>query len=405
MTSKLTAQIIVVGAGPAGASAAFFLAQAGVDVLLVDQAIFPRDKPCGDGISSSGLEMLGRMGLMDWVVANGFLEPQDLLLTSPDGIAARHRPDPREGFSYGCVIPRLTLDAALVERAVASGTRLQEGTRITGMERLNAHRIRLTGRAAGHPVALETSMVIAADGGQSSFTRRLGLAPYPPELVAVRGYLEGDAGDPKLLEIHWEKSIFPGYGWLFPVGSGRVNVGVGAYSATVRRHGLNLYEQLRMFLTQNPHARARMRHARPIGPVKGHPLRTGADRVTPLADNVLIAGEAAGLVNPLTGEGIGPSLESGEMAAAHARRALENGDLSATGLAAYGRAFHQRFDAIHRSARLLRRLLSYSSIINRVIRRAQRDHDFAVLISDIILGVTSPATALKLSVIAKILAG
>ena len=76
MTSKLTAQIIVVGAGPAGASAAFFLAQAGVDVLLVDQAIFPRDKPCGDGISSSGPEMLGRMGLMDWVVANGFLDAE-----------------------------------------------------------------------------------------------------------------------------------------------------------------------------------------------------------------------------------------------------------------------------------------------------------------------------------------
>ena len=405
MTSKLTAQIIIVGAGPAGASAAFFLAQAGVDVLLVDQATFPRDKPCGDGVASSGLEVLARMGLMDWVTGNDFPEPRELLLTSPDGIVARDRFDSHEGFSYGYIIPRLRLDAALVERAVAAGARLQEGTRIIGMEYLSAPHVRLTGRAAGHPVALETSLVIAADGGQSSFTRRLGLAPYPPELVAVRGYLEGDAGDPKLAEIHWQKSILPGYGWLFPLGNGRINVGTGAYSATVRRHGLNLHEQLRMFLTQNPHARARLRHARPISPVKGPPLRTDADRVTPLADNVLIAGEAAGLVNPLTGEGISPSLESGEMVAAHARRALESGDFSATGLAAYGRAFHQRFDAVHRSARLLRRLLSYCWIVNRVVRRAQRDHDFALLISHILIGITSPAAALRPSVIAKILVG
>lgn len=405
MPAQPATQVIVVGAGPAGASAAFFLAQAGVNVLLVDQASFPRDKPCGDGVASSGLAVLKRMSLLDWVRGNGFLEPQELLLTSPDGTAARDRPDSRDGFSYGYVIPRLKLDAVIVERAVAAGARLQEGTRITGMERLNAHRVRLTGRAAGRSVALEASLVIAADGGQSSFTRRLGLAPRPPELVAVRGYLEGDTGDPGLLEIHWEKSIMPGYGWIFPLGNGRVNVGIGAYSAAVRQRGLNLHDLLRGFLAQNPHARARLRHARPVSPVKGHPLRTDADRMIPFADNVLVAGEAAGLVNPLTGEGISPSLECGEMAAVHARRALESGDLSTTALAPYDRAFHRRFDGIHRSARLLRRLLSYHWIVNRVVRRARRDHDFALLIGYIIIGVTSPATALTPSVIARILVG
>lgn len=400
-----TAQIIVVGAGPAGASAAFFLARAGVDVLLVDQATFPRDKPCGDGLASSGLKVLERMGLLEWVTDNGFMEPQELFLTSPDGITARVRPDSYDGFSYGYVIPRLSLDAVLVERAVAAGARLQEGTRITGLERVDAHGVRLTGRAAGRPVTLETPLVIAADGGQASFTRRLGLARRPPEMVAVRRYLEGDTGDPGLLEIHWERSIMPGYGWIFPMSNGRVNVGVGAYTAAVRRHGLNLHDQLQRFLAQNPHARARLRHARPTDSVRGHPLRTDADRMTPFADNVLIAGEAAGVVSPLTGEGISPSLECGEMAAAHARRALESGDFSAAGLAPYGRAFHRRFDSIHRSARLLRRLLSYPWIVNRVVRRARRDHGFALLIGYIVIGVNSPATALRPSVIARILMG
>lgn len=405
MPTQSTAQVIVVGAGPAGASAAFFLAQAGVDVLLVDQAVFPRDKPCGDGVTSSGLEVLAQMGLADWVTDNGFQEPKELLLMSPNGTVACKRPDPRKGLSFGYVIPRLRLDAALVERAVAAGTRLQEGTRIAGMERLGRHRIRLTGCAAQRSVTLETSLVIAADGGQSSFTRRLGLAPAPPELIAVRGYMEGDTGDPELLEIHWEKSTLPGYSWLFPMGGGRLNVGVGVCSKVVRRRRLDLRRQLQMFLMKNPRPRARLEHARFISPVEGHPLRTDADRVTPLADNVLIVGEAAGLVNPLTGEGIAPALECGEMAAVFARRALESGDFSATGLAAYGCAFHQRFDCIHRSARILRWLLSYPWIANRVVRRARHDHDFALLMGYIIIGLTSPATALKPSVVARILAG
>jgi len=405
LPARPVAQVIVVGAGPAGVSAAFFMARAGVDVLLVDRATFPRDKPCGDGVTASGLAVLERMGLLEWITGNDFLEPQELLLASPDGAVARARPAPREGFSYGYVIPRLKLDAALVERAVTAGARLQEGVSIKSIDYLNAHRVRLVGRAAGRPVALETSLVIAADGGQSSFTRQIGLVPGPPELVALRGYMENDTGDPALLEIHWESAIMPGYGWIFPLGEGRVNVGIGAYSAIVRRRGLNLHDQWRKFLTQNPDTRARLRQARQAGPVRGQPLRTDADRVTPLADNVLVAGEAAGLANPLTGEGIGPSLECGEIAAAHACRALERGTFSAAALAPYGHAFHRRFDPIHRSARWLRWLLSYRWIANRVVRRARRDPDFALRLGHIVIGIASPAKALAPSNVARFLLG
>ncbi len=403
MPARTAAQVIVVGAGPAGACAAFFLAQAGVDVVLVDQAAFPRDKPCGDGVASSAMTVLAHMGLLDWVTGSGFAEPQELLLISPGGTTARDRLDPGDGLSFGYVIPRLALDAALVERAVAAGARLQDRMRIVGLERLNAHRVRLIGRAAGS-VRLDAPLVIAADGGTSSFTRRLGLVPGPPELVAVRGYVAGDVGDAGVAEIHWQRSIAPGYGWIFPVGNGQANVGIGAYSTVVRRRGLNLHDRWRAFLT-SPQARARLADARPIGPVKGHPLRTDADRVTPLADNVLLAGEAAGVVSPLTGEGIGPSLECGHLAAIHACRALERGDLTATSLAHYGRAFHRRFDAYHRSARMLRRLLSLPWLVNRIVRLARRDPDFARLLSMIIIGVTFPATALTPLTIARILMG
>lgn len=406
MFARLAAQVIVVGAGPAGASAAFFLAQAGVDVLLADQAAFPRDKPCGEAISCQSLEVMARMGLKQWVADNDFVAPEELLFTAPDGTVVRGYPDPCSGLSsHGYIIPRLALDAALVERAVAAGARLHEKTRIAGLERRSAHRVCLLGHSADRSVTLEALLVIAADGGLAPFTRQLGLARSPPDAVAVRGYLECHDCEPKLSGFHWERALMPGYAWIFPLGHGRVNVGVGTYATVVRRRSLNLRASLRQFLRHSPHVAARLQRARPLGPLRGFPLRTDAERVKPFTDNVLVAGEAAGVVNPLTGEGIGPSLLCGEMAAAHACRALERGDFSAAALADYGRAFHKKFAAIHRPARLLRWLMGCPWLVNRGARRASHDREFALLFGYLILGLVHPFKALRPSVLARILAG
>ncbi len=398
-----TASVIVVGAGPAGAAAGYFLAQAGVDVLLVDQATFPRDKICGDGNGIRALRALEKMGLLDWAIQRGSNPFLRCLLSAPDGSrvvtrSAGPRPD-----AYA--IPRLELDAALLAKAVSAGARTMENTRILGLERLDASRVRLSGETAGRAVALQAPLVIAADGGLVSFTRRLGLSPVKAEWVAVRGYFEGDSGDVNSMEIHWERAVMPGYGWVFPVGEGRANVGLGAYSRDVERLGLNLHAMLRTFMAQNPDARARLSEAHPAGPVRGYPLRADAPDATPYAANVLVAGEAAGVVSPLSGEGIGPALQCGELAAAHARQALERGDFSAAALAGYGRAFHGMFDAHHRAARLVRSLLSRPWLISRTIRRAGHDAALAQLLNQVILGVETPAALLKPGVMLKMLAG
>ncbi|MFB0535507.1 MAG: NAD(P)/FAD-dependent oxidoreductase [Anaerolineae bacterium] len=388
----MKSDVIVVGAGPAGASAAYFLAGAGIDVLLVDREVFPRQKVCGDGLASRALVVLERMGLGDWL--KGFPEPEVMLFSSPNGEAVRIRPDRRDGFCYGRGIPRLRLDEAIVERAVMAGAPLLDGTKVTSLEQQKGG-LYLRGERNGQIVRLDTRLVIAADGGQASFTRRLGLIHQPPDLVAVRAYFEGDVGPQNRPEIHLEQAIMPGYNWIFPLGGGRANVGTGTLVSTVKEGSLSLAKMMRQFATSNPYARERLRLAEMVSPVQGHPLRTDLRGTRAYDQRVLVAGEAAGLVNPLSGEGIAYALESGEMAATHARRALESGDFSEAALSAYSRALHRRYGADHQAARFLRIFFKYPWLLNRLVRRMQQDPDFALTFGLVVIGVESPRTVLS----------
>ena len=388
----MKSDVIVVGAGPAGASAAYFLAGAGIDVLLVDREVFPREKVCGDGLASRALVMLERMGLGNWL--RGFPEPEVMLFSSPNGEAVRIRPERREGLSYGRVIPRLRLDEALVERAVVAGARLLDGTKVTSLEQ-RKEGLHLRGEGNGQIVHLDARLAIAADGGQASFTRRLGLLRQPPDLVAVRAYFEGDVGPETRPEIHVEPVIMPGYNWIFSMGGGRANVGTGTLVSAVKDGSLSLAKVMRQFVANNPYARERLRLAEMVSPVQGHPLRTDLRGTRPYGQWVLVAGEAAGLVNPLSGEGIAYALESGEMAATHARRALESGDFSEAALSAYGRALHRRYGADHQVARFLRIFFKHPWLLNRLVRRMQQDPDFALAFGLVVICVESPRTVLS----------
>jgi geranylgeranyl reductase family protein len=393
-----------VGAGPGGATAATFLARSGVDVLLLDQSTFPRPKPCGDGLGYYAVDTLEKMGLAEWL-RSGKHNPCDrFFLSSPDGSSASvPLPDEVIGYSYG--VPREVFDMQLLEAAVDAGARFHPETKALGLQRLDEHRVEVVGRRGDERVRYVVPLVIAADGGQAAFTRTLGLVVHPPEWVAVRAYYDGAVGDPHQFEIHWERSVLPGYGWLFPVGDGTINVGLGAYTRDVVRRRLNLKAMLETFVERNPHARDRLKSAELASPIVGHPLRADAPEVTPCADNVLIVGEAAGLVNPLSGEGIAHSMVSGEMAAEHARNALEQGAFALEDLAAYGRTFHAHFDRLHRSARKVRAMLNRPWILNRAIRTAARDTPYATTLARVLVGKEHPAALLKPGMAIRLLRG
>ncbi|MDH4138671.1 MAG: hypothetical protein OEW09_18435, partial [Anaerolineae bacterium] len=196
-------------------------------------------------------------------------------------------------------------------------------------------------------------------------------------------------------EIHVERVIMPGYNWIFPMGEGRANVGTGTLVSTVKEGSLSLAKVMRQFTDNNPYARERLRLAEMVSPVQGHPLRTDLRGTRPYGQRVLVAGEAAGLVNPLSGEGIAYALESGEMAATYARRALKSGDFSEATLSAYGQALQRRYGADHQAARFLRIFFKHPWLLNRLVKRMQQDPDFALAFGLVVIGVESPRTVLS----------
>lgn len=394
--------VVVVGAGPAGASTAYFLAQAGVSVLLLDRQAFPRDKVCGDGVSAKGLAVLEQMGLAEWINRHGFVEPHTLLLSGPDGSSVTmdytHAP-----FCYGRVIPRQMLDSALVNQAVSAGAHLVENCHVHSCEHIDGRGIRVSGTQAGQSSSYEARLLVVAEGSKAALSKQLGLTHVEPDLAAIRGYFAERSGLNDRLEIHYDKAISPGYSWIFPLGNGMVNVGLGTFLQQLGRRRLDLASELERVIVGNPYFQQRLNAISGRPSVKGFTLRTDLSKSRLYADHVLVVGEAAHLVNPLTGEGIAPALLSGQTAAEHMRRALERGNFSAAALAPYGYDIRSRYALDHRAALWLRRLLSCPGMVNRIIRNARGDKELALALGLVIIGVTSPTTLLKPSMLVRYL--
>jgi geranylgeranyl reductase family protein len=380
--------VAIVGAGPAGSVAAQRLAAAGAQVALLERTSFPRDKPCGDGVTGRGLAVLERLGLGAWT--EQFHRPAIVRLVSPAGQALDRQANPGDDYCYGRIIPRRLLDERLAQAAVEAGARLVEETQVSAVERTDDN---VQVLADGRQVTAQ--LAILTDGSHMPVTRQLGLARGPAELVALQQYLAGDGGPEERMEFHFAGPVLPFYNWLFPVGGGRVNVGTATYTQWAREGRINPQKVLTRFISDPATNGGRLARAEPVSSMRGHPMYTGVSNAPSHAERVLVAGDAAGLVGPLTGEGIAPALESGELAAAHALTALETGDFSAQALASYSRDLTSRYGADQRGARILRRVLSIPYLFNRIFHRSQRDRELALFIGYIFIGHTSPRLILR----------
>jgi menaquinone-9 beta-reductase len=360
----LTADVLVVGAGPAGSAAAAWLARAGRDVLLADAAPFPRDKPCGDGLTPRAVAELRSLGLGPWLRgravnvglrAAGFA--QELYLPWPGGSLPR----------FGGAAPRLELDAAIRQVALAAGARpleeaaavdvRREGGRVTGVV--------LAGAGAGRPgrggrtTTVRCRTLVVADGARSQLGRVLGRAWHRDTAygVAARAYVKSGRAEDPWISSHLELrgsagELLSGYGWIFPLGDGEVNLGVGTLGTARRPGDVNLRSLLAHY------AGLRQEEweldGEPRG-VRSALLPMGGAVSGVAGPNWALIGDAAGCVNPLNGEGIDYGLETGRLLAEEvtSTSGAADADLSSAWPAALKEHYGEAFSIARRLAGLL----------------------------------------------------
>ncbi len=324
-TLPTSTDVLVVGAGPGGAAAAYHLARHGVDVTIVDRARFPRDKVCGDGLTPRGVAAIDRMGIAR--DGGSFAPAYGLRTYGTEGtIIDLPWPTLRSWPNVGLVSRRFDFDDLLLRRAASAGARVVEGVEATaplldgGAVTGASVRAVTDGDARAAAVDLHARYVIAADGHASRLASAAGVRRLPAKAIGIaarRYYRPTRPFEPVLesfLNLQRDGGNMPGYGWIFFLPDGTVNVGAGLLSTFKEFRNVSARQVFDLFVRGLP-VEWGITEENALGPVGSGPLPTGFNRSPLAVPGMLLVGDAAGAINPFNGEGISCAMESGELAA------------------------------------------------------------------------------------------
>jgi menaquinone-9 beta-reductase len=364
--------VVVVGGGPAGAAAAYWLAEAGHHVVILEKKRFPREKTCGDGLTPRAVRQLNDMGL-----AERLEEYQRFvgLRSMAHGLTLELEwPSHPDYPSYGYVVTRRNLDEMVADQAVKAGATLWPATE--ALEPLLENGM-VVGAVASRKESGTTEPVrgrylLVADGANSRFGRALGTARsrrYPLGM-AIRGYFRSPRHAEPWIESHLDLrdrsgAALPGYGWIFPVGDGTVNVGVGLLSTFKAWKSVNTSHLMDAFVSMAPPT-WEIRPDTAVGPPTGGRLPMGGSVHPSAGPTWLVAGDASGAINPFNGEGIAYAYETGRLAAEALDEALRTGDGLA--LARYPERLDEIYGLYFRVARLFVRAIGNPAVMAELTR-------------------------------------
>lgn len=372
------ADVIVVGAGPAGSATAYHLAQRGLDVLVLEKTAFPREKVCGDGLTPRAVKQLVDMGI-DTGPDNGWARNVGLRIVSGGHRLEMHWPDLATFPDYGLTRTRKDFDELLARQAQKAGARLLERTAVVGpvrderSGRIVGVTARTTDADGTHhdEVTYRAPLVVAADGNSSRLSVAAGRQRLEkrPVGVAVRTYYRSEArtGD-EWLETHLElrdgDRLLPGYGWVFGLGDGTVNVGVGVLDASPALGAVD-YRALLERWVQGVDASYAFTEETRVEPVRGAALPMAFNRKPHYSDGLLLVGDSAGMVNPFNGEGIAYAMESGQLAAEVMAQAVRRPTAYSRekALADYPRRLQQEYGGYYTMGRLFLKLIGNPEVM------------------------------------------
>ena len=368
--------MLVVGGGPAGAACAYWLAEAGHDVLLLEKKHYPREKTCGDGLTPRAVKELESMGLADTLAEHHRFD-------GLRSIAFGHTlelewPSHPDYPSYGYVITRKDLDQIVAERAVKSGATLwQDSEAVTPVVEGGLVRGAVVKRKeTGATEEVRARYVVVADGSLSRFGRALGTSRNKafPQGMAIRGYYESPRHDEPWIESHLDVrdkqgNVLPGYGWIFPVGDGRVNVGVGLLSTFNQWKEVNTSHLMDAFVDWAPKSWD-LRPETSCGPPTGGRLPMSLSVGPRVGPTWIVVGDAGGAINPFNGEGIAYGYETGRIGAETLDIALRSGDGLA--LRGYEERLNAEYELYYKVARAFVRIIGNPQAMRLLVSTGMR---------------------------------
>ncbi len=383
-----TYDIIIVGAGPSGTAAAHYAAKSGLKTLLLDKDTFPRDKICGDALSGKSIGILRDMNLLDEVqnLPGAFIQAITFSSPNNDFFNIDLRNTSLKNIPKGFVIRRQIFDNFMFEKVKTLDVDVRENFSVNDVIQNDnfVTGVRGKDRETGEEFEFHSKLVLGADGYSSIISRKMNLYDHDPDhwVVALRCYYKDVAGLTDQIELHYIDEVVPGYFWIFPIEEGYANIGIGMLHATIKKRNIDLKKALDTAI-HSPSFKDRFKNAVPQEKPVGWNLPVGSKRRKSFGNGFLLLGDAAGLIDPFTGEGIGNAMYSGKYAINTAIEAIENNDFSADFLARYEDNLWAAIGNELKVSSKLQKIGQNKSLLNFVIRKAANNPE----VSNIIAGM------------------
>jgi len=374
MTDK-NFDVIIVGAGPSGSATAIKLADSGLKVALLDKATFPRDKTCGDALS---VDVINQLPMMSQKLVPAFAAMKNKIPSYGVKIFSPNHNHIDIPFIYknekscGFISPRISFDNLLFQHAKSfPHIHVVENCNVSGVEVKND---KVT--VQSNQGIFTGEIVIGADGAHSIVSRFLGDIKVEKQhySAGLRVYYENVTSfhEDNYIELHFFKDILPGYLWIFPLADNKANIGIGMLSSTVSKKKVNLKETLTTLLKTHPHLVERFKDAKPLETIKGYGLPLGSKKRNLSGERFLLAGDAAALIDPFSGEGIANAIRSGRVSAEHILKCFKEKNFSAAFNKEYDKEIYRRMWNEFKISRTLQNLVRYPILFNFVIKKARQ---------------------------------